>query len=234
MWIAIIAIAIPFLFLIGTIYSAIKDQKRLENGPLKDIIAKKKEQRVNNLNKVLEQNKYQDKSLNGNDREHSDISDQGHLLSRFEILDNNNRARRDDPRSSIKDIDKIKKIDSLLNKLDTMQKTQNTQALKIKPNAFKNNYPQNTQDLKKDDFIKDSAFSDNKVLNEVTLSSFKADANKSDILNENEFLKAYKEQDLEAKKLNIKNFVKTPKHVFDKNAKDIIDKLDRAIDEVSK
>lgn len=35
----VLAIAIPFLFLIGVVYNAIKDQKKLENGKLKEILA---------------------------------------------------------------------------------------------------------------------------------------------------------------------------------------------------
>lgn len=37
MWLYIV-IAIPFLFVVGVIYNAVKEQKRLENGKLKEIL----------------------------------------------------------------------------------------------------------------------------------------------------------------------------------------------------
>lgn len=235
MWPVIIAIAIPFLFVIGTIYSALKDQKRLESGPLKDLLAKKKEQRLKNL-KIQSNN---DKALSSNTNAsiNTNTLDQGHLLSRFEILDNNNRAKGKDLSDSIKDIDKLKKIDSLLNKLDTMQKTQNTETLNIKPKAYLNDDKHNDVNLNKDNFIEDKDTKEQKDLHkdikDDKVFSSRIET-KNDALNENDFLKAYKEQELEAKKRNIKNFVKTPDILFEKNAKDIIDKLDRALDEINK
>lgn len=41
MWIAYLAIAIPILFVIGTVYNAIKEQKKLENGELKRVLKKR-------------------------------------------------------------------------------------------------------------------------------------------------------------------------------------------------
>ncbi len=41
MWLYIV-IAIPFLFVVGVIYNAIKEQKRLENGKLKEILEKRR------------------------------------------------------------------------------------------------------------------------------------------------------------------------------------------------
>lgn len=40
MWLWLV-IAIPFLFLIGMIYNAIKEQHRLEQGPLKKILSER-------------------------------------------------------------------------------------------------------------------------------------------------------------------------------------------------
>jgi hypothetical protein len=44
-WGAALAIAIPFLFVIGTVMNALKDQKKLENGKLKKILEKRKAER---------------------------------------------------------------------------------------------------------------------------------------------------------------------------------------------
>lgn len=37
----VLAIAVPFLFLVGTVYNAVKAQKKLEQGVLKDILEKR-------------------------------------------------------------------------------------------------------------------------------------------------------------------------------------------------
>lgn len=37
----VLAIAIPFLFLVGVVYNALKDQKKLEQGKLKEILAER-------------------------------------------------------------------------------------------------------------------------------------------------------------------------------------------------
>ncbi len=49
----ILVIAIPILFIIGTTYNAIKEQKRLENGKLKEIL----KQRAQEKQKALEAQK---------------------------------------------------------------------------------------------------------------------------------------------------------------------------------
>ena len=41
----ILVIAIPVLFVIGTTYNALKEQKRLENGPLKEILSKREQEK---------------------------------------------------------------------------------------------------------------------------------------------------------------------------------------------
>lgn len=44
-WSAALAIAIPFLFVIGTVMNALKEQKKLENGKLKKILEQRKAER---------------------------------------------------------------------------------------------------------------------------------------------------------------------------------------------
>ncbi len=44
-WGAALAIAIPFLFVIGTVMNALKDQKKLENGKLRKILEQRKAER---------------------------------------------------------------------------------------------------------------------------------------------------------------------------------------------
>lgn len=46
MWWIALAIAVPFLFIIGTTYSAIKEQKRLEEGELKDVLSERQKKRL--------------------------------------------------------------------------------------------------------------------------------------------------------------------------------------------
>ncbi|MGN0908414.1 MAG: hypothetical protein ACI4NA_02240 [Succinivibrio sp.] len=41
-WGAALAIAIPFLFVIGTVVSALKDQKKLEQGKLRKVLERRK------------------------------------------------------------------------------------------------------------------------------------------------------------------------------------------------
>ena len=41
----ILVIALPFLFIIGTVVNALKDQKRLEQGALKKVLEKRKAER---------------------------------------------------------------------------------------------------------------------------------------------------------------------------------------------
>lgn len=40
-WYIVLALAVPFLFLVGVVYSAIKEQKVLEDGPLKKVLAER-------------------------------------------------------------------------------------------------------------------------------------------------------------------------------------------------
>ena len=40
-WYILLALAVPFLFLVGVVYSAIKEQKVLEDGPLKKVLAER-------------------------------------------------------------------------------------------------------------------------------------------------------------------------------------------------
>ncbi len=44
-------IAVPILFIIGTTYNALKEQKRLEDGPLKEILEKRALDKKNALKK---------------------------------------------------------------------------------------------------------------------------------------------------------------------------------------
>ena len=50
MWIYIV-IAVPLLFVIGTVYSAIKEQKKLEQGELKRVLEKRAEEKHHLLTK---------------------------------------------------------------------------------------------------------------------------------------------------------------------------------------
>ncbi len=44
-YLLILVIAIPVLFVIGTTYNALKEQKRLEEGPLKKILSKREQEK---------------------------------------------------------------------------------------------------------------------------------------------------------------------------------------------
>ena len=44
-YLLILVIAIPVLFVIGTTYNALKEQKRLEEGPLKEILSKREQEK---------------------------------------------------------------------------------------------------------------------------------------------------------------------------------------------
>ena len=46
-WVVIVAIAVPILFVIGMINNAFKDQKKLEDGALRNYLSKRKGKRVN-------------------------------------------------------------------------------------------------------------------------------------------------------------------------------------------
>lgn len=46
----VLAISVPFLFLVGTVYNAIKAQKKLENSVLKDILEKRKQEKEYAMN----------------------------------------------------------------------------------------------------------------------------------------------------------------------------------------
>lgn len=45
----ILVIAVPILFVIGTTYNAIKEQKKLENGVLKTVLQKREEEKRRHL-----------------------------------------------------------------------------------------------------------------------------------------------------------------------------------------
>ena len=45
----ILIILVPILFVIGTIYNAIKEQNKLENGALKDILKRRAEEKAHVL-----------------------------------------------------------------------------------------------------------------------------------------------------------------------------------------
>lgn len=51
----VLVIAIPILFVIGTTYNAIKEQKKLENGILKNVLKKREEMKKINLKKQQKQ-----------------------------------------------------------------------------------------------------------------------------------------------------------------------------------
>lgn len=65
MWLYIV-IAVPFLFLIGVIYNAIKEQKRLESGKLKEILEKRRieeeEYKKRNGRPLVRKDPYEDES----------------------------------------------------------------------------------------------------------------------------------------------------------------------------
>ncbi|MBQ4245771.1 MAG: hypothetical protein IJ671_07145 [Succinivibrio sp.] len=46
----VLAISVPFLFLVGTVYNAIKAQKKLEDSVLKDILEKRKQEKEYAMN----------------------------------------------------------------------------------------------------------------------------------------------------------------------------------------
>ena len=51
----VLVIAIPILFVIGTTYNAIKEQKKLEDGILKNVLKKREEMKKINLKKQQKQ-----------------------------------------------------------------------------------------------------------------------------------------------------------------------------------
>ena len=55
----LLVIIVPFLFLIGTINNALKAQKKLEEGTLKELLKKREEQKKHAKDKLLHQ-KYED------------------------------------------------------------------------------------------------------------------------------------------------------------------------------
>lgn len=46
----VLAISVPFLFLVGTVYNAIKAQKKLEESVLKDILEKRRQEKEYAMN----------------------------------------------------------------------------------------------------------------------------------------------------------------------------------------
>lgn len=59
-YLLILVIAIPVLFVIGTTYNALKEQKRLEEGPLKEILSKREQEKreaLRNSSKIKNNNK---------------------------------------------------------------------------------------------------------------------------------------------------------------------------------
>ncbi len=46
----VLAISVPFLFLVGTVYNAIKAQKKLEDSVLKDILEKRRQEKEYAMN----------------------------------------------------------------------------------------------------------------------------------------------------------------------------------------
>ena len=56
-YLLILVIAIPVLFVIGTTYNALKEQKRLEDGPLKEILSKREQEKKEALSKSSRQKK---------------------------------------------------------------------------------------------------------------------------------------------------------------------------------
>ena len=60
-YLLILVIAIPVLFIIGTTYNALKEQKRLEEGPLKEILSKREQEKreaLRNSSRIKDNNKY--------------------------------------------------------------------------------------------------------------------------------------------------------------------------------
>ncbi len=62
-WWIILIIAAPFLFVIGTVMNALKEQKRFEDGPLQDILKKRHQERQEYLKRTgsLPPDPYEDK-----------------------------------------------------------------------------------------------------------------------------------------------------------------------------
>ncbi|WP_406018157.1 hypothetical protein [Succinivibrio sp.] len=59
-YLLILVIAIPVLFVIGTTYNALKEQKRLEEGPLKEILSKREQEKreaLRNSSRIKDNNK---------------------------------------------------------------------------------------------------------------------------------------------------------------------------------
>ncbi len=59
-YLLILVIAIPVLFVIGTTYNALKEQKRLEEGPLKEILSKREQEKreaLRNSSNIKDNNK---------------------------------------------------------------------------------------------------------------------------------------------------------------------------------
>ena len=59
-YLLILVIAIPVLFIIGTTYNALKEQKRLEEGPLKEILSKREQEKreaLRNSSRIKDNNK---------------------------------------------------------------------------------------------------------------------------------------------------------------------------------
>lgn len=46
----VLAISVPFLFLVGTVYNAVKAQKKLEDSVLKDILEKRRQEKEYAMN----------------------------------------------------------------------------------------------------------------------------------------------------------------------------------------
>ncbi|MBQ8023835.1 MAG: hypothetical protein IJ254_06170 [Succinivibrio sp.] len=51
----ILVIAVPILFVVGTTYNAIKEQKKLENGVLKTVLQKREEEKRRHLKMLQRQ-----------------------------------------------------------------------------------------------------------------------------------------------------------------------------------
>ena len=53
----LLILLIPPLFVVGTVYSSIKEQKKLENGQLKTILTKREQLRQKTLDKLSDKNR---------------------------------------------------------------------------------------------------------------------------------------------------------------------------------
>ena len=53
----LLILLIPLLFVVGTVYSSIKEQKNLENGQLKTILTKREQLRQKTLDKLSDKNR---------------------------------------------------------------------------------------------------------------------------------------------------------------------------------